>query len=985
VLNDNVLKNAIIFIGIFWLAKDEQPLVIPIASALLVLPFLLFSPLAGKWAQNYSKRKIYEKAKLFEIPIMVIAATGFYFQSIYAVMFAMLLMGLQSALYSPSKYGLIRDIGGVEGLSYGIGTMELLTFLGVLLGQVVAGIISDLPGNTILIVGLLMVVLAVMGWVSSKKIKVVEPEVTKIYDSVNPIKYFYQSFKWSKSIKGLNYTVFGLGGFWLVASLLQMNIYLHAPGYYGFSNTQTSIVMALIAIGIGLGCWVAGLLSKNRVEVGMVPLGGIGLSISMTIFATVDLSTTSFIILLVVAAFFSGFYKVPLNAWLQERVEGRKLGNILAYNNMVAFAFILAAAGIFGYYSTQFNTTIVFMVIAVISWIMTVITLLNIPAMMVRFIADILSKIYLKYEVTGLEHIPKKTGALLVANHQSLLDALIIVAAVPRMVRFVMARQLYEHPALNWLVRRLNMIPISSGSDRERLTEFNEICQREINEGHIVCIFPEGQISRIGHLLEFKKGIEHIAKGINAPVIPIQMDGVIGTPFSFETGNSSPIKRLSSFRKRIHIAIGKPIETEINSYLVRQQMQELNAETFQKRILPHHTLNYFLLKRAKELKAHQVLIESTGDSLTYQDVLNQANKIVSFLKKNTEEGAKVGVSLPNSKEGLITNIALSLTGNVVVNIPNAPTSAELQEIQVKQELPFLITSKSSDWNGELNGNLKVYFVEDILLQNSPGHASQSKIKSEQNKNNLAAVIYERNENGGLSEIPITHENVLATIKGLMQTHILGIDDKLLSMIPLHTYYGYIFNVWLPLLLGVKVIFNKEKYDPDTLAKTILKQKVNVLLANSSVIEELDGINENELWKTLDYVLTGIDPISSELKEKLREGYDLHVSKSLSFTELGTLISVNTPDYNLLDLAGNDLKQLGSLGSSFGRCVPGLAVKTVNPENFDEILGQDQKGILLVKGPAISNFEGQSNGKFHDGWYITGRLCAINSNGFITLM
>lgn len=491
VLNDNVLKNAIIFISIFWLAKEDRQLVIPIASALLVLPFVLFSPLAGKWSQTKSKQRIFETAKLMEIPIMGVAVLGFFTESIMVVMLAMLLMGIQSAIYSPSKYGLIRDIGGVEGVSYGIGTMELLTFVGVLIGQVLTGLISDLPGNSILIISIIMLVLAVVGWFSSKSISAVEPEpIKKTGDTINPIMYLYNSYSWSKSIKGLNYTIFGLGSFWLVASMLQMNIYVHAPQHYGMSNTQTSIVMALIAIGIGTGCWVAGIIAKNRVEIGMVPIGGIALSICLTIFATTELSSTNFIILLFIAAFFSGFYKVPLNAWLQQRVEGRKLGNILAYNNMVAFLFILIAAAIFGLVSSQFDTFAVFIFIAAISWIMTIITLVNIPAMMIRFIADAIAKLYFKYDITGANYIPQKSGGLLIANHQSMIDPLIIVAAVPRMVRFVMAREIYENPFIHWLVKRMNVIPVTTNLGKGRLEEFTRICQEEINQGIWFASFP---------------------------------------------------------------------------------------------------------------------------------------------------------------------------------------------------------------------------------------------------------------------------------------------------------------------------------------------------------------------------------------------------------------------------------------------------------------------------------------------------------------
>ena len=542
VLNDNFLKNFIIFVSILWLSEEDQGLVIPVASAMLVLPFVLLSPLAGRLAQVYSKQKIYEYAKLAEIPIMAVGVIGFLISSITMVMVALLLMGVQSALYAPSKYGLIRDVGGAEGLSFGVGTMELLTFMGVLSGQIIAGAVSDMSTGTSTSISFLLMGAAIFGYITSRRIKVVEEEPTDVVkDSIEPISFTYKTARWARSVKGLNTTVLGLGGFWLVAALIQMNIYEHAPIVYGLSNTGTAVVMALIAIGIGLGCFLAGKLSKHRVELGMVPLGGLGLSVILTIFATTELSLYPFVFCLFAAAMFSGFYKVPLSAWIQERVSGRQLGKALAYNQLMAFLFILIAAGLFGYVVNAYDTYMVFVVLAAVSWIMTIITIINVPAMMLRFVAYIITHSYFKIEIHGQEKLPLKSGALLVANHFSLMDPFLVVAAAPRMLRFVMDRKIYEYPLWNWLMKRLNMIPVGGRLDAAEREEFNKVCQQEVNSNHVLCIFPEGQISRIGHLLEFKKGIEHIAKGIEVPIIPIMIKGERGTLLSFDIGSSKPV------------------------------------------------------------------------------------------------------------------------------------------------------------------------------------------------------------------------------------------------------------------------------------------------------------------------------------------------------------------------------------------------------------------------------------------------------------
>ncbi|MCH8331209.1 MAG: MFS transporter, partial [Bacteroidetes bacterium] len=534
VLNDNFLKNLICFVGIYWLAEDQQSLMISIATALLVLPYILFSPLAGSIAKRYSKKRTVEIAKFLEIPIMLVAVVGFGIHSIHTVMAALFLMGLQSAIYSPSKYGLIRDIGGKEGISFGTGTMELFSFTAMLLGALFAGYISDQQSLMHLKLSVVTLGLATAGWLSSRRIKAVEhPPQNDKQESYNPVTFLIRSFQWSKRIKGLNAVMLALGTFWLMASMLQMNLLVYLPQSLGFSNTQTGLTMALVAIGIGLGCWVAGLLSFKRVELGIAPIGALGMSVCITMLVIMQASTMMVIGLLFLSSFFSGFFKVPLSSWIQDRVEGRKLGDILAYNNLTVFLFILISSILFAIVQPIFGSMAIFMSIAVISWVMFTIMLVRLPAWIVRFIALLLAHSIYRIKLRGKDKLPVHSGGLLVVNHLSYLDSLMVIAAAPRMVRFVMLKDIYESRFMNWFAKRLFVIPVAHKGGRKAIEEFNKLCQDEINKGHMVCIFAEGQISKNGQLLTFRRGIEYISAGINAPIIPIHLGNVSGSPLSF--------------------------------------------------------------------------------------------------------------------------------------------------------------------------------------------------------------------------------------------------------------------------------------------------------------------------------------------------------------------------------------------------------------------------------------------------------------------
>lgn len=373
VLNDNILKNLICFISIYWVAKGNESLIISLATGFMVLPYILFSPYSGFLSKTLQKQKIVFWAKLAETPIMLIAITGFWFENIYIVMGSMFLMGLQSTIYSPAKYGLIRDIGGEERISFGTGIIEMLTFLGVLIGTFLAGILSDLENMRLLIIGLSVISISLSGFISGWLIKAEESKpLQKNIKPFNPVTFIIRSFKWSTiNTSGLNYIVFGLSSFWLIGSLIQMNMLIHCPQSLGMSNTSTGIVMALVAVSIGIGTWLSGVISKKNVEVGLITIGGVGLATFTTIIFIFNPKEIYFIISIMLAAFSAGIMKIPMNAWMQANVKGRKLGDAIAYNNLMNFVFILMSAGIFGFIESSFNTRIVFMTIATLAWALT--------------------------------------------------------------------------------------------------------------------------------------------------------------------------------------------------------------------------------------------------------------------------------------------------------------------------------------------------------------------------------------------------------------------------------------------------------------------------------------------------------------------------------------------------------------------------------------------------------------------------------------
>jgi acyl-[acyl-carrier-protein]-phospholipid O-acyltransferase/long-chain-fatty-acid--[acyl-carrier-protein] ligase len=384
VLNDNFLKTLACFVCIAWVGKENESLVVALASAALVVPYLLFSPLAGRLATRYRKRQVVVWAKFAELFIMGVAAAGLMTRSTTTVLLSIVMMGLQSALFSPSKYGLIRETGGPEGVSYGSGAMEGVSFVGILTGTLLA---SFLAGSVpVRVLCLLLFAIALLGWLCSLTLKAGEGEPARGgRDTLDPARFARRMYLRAGEFRGLNWVVLGLAVFWMIGAMIQMTLIVYCRGDLGMSDLQTGIVMSLAAVGIGTGCYLAGVLSGKRVEPRLVPLGGVTTGALFLLLYLVPAGGWPFAAAVFLAAFCSGFFKVPLDAWIQARVPGQALGEMLAYSNQLSFLFMLVASGCFGLIERLLYTRFVFLFLGLLTLGITLLLLLNIKEMKPKF------------------------------------------------------------------------------------------------------------------------------------------------------------------------------------------------------------------------------------------------------------------------------------------------------------------------------------------------------------------------------------------------------------------------------------------------------------------------------------------------------------------------------------------------------------------------------------------------------------------------
>ena len=347
-LNDNYLKNIIYFVGVTWTLPEflSDSLLLTLISAMLVIPYLLFTPLSGRLAVIFSKQKVYMYCKLCEFPIILLACIALITHSIFFCVFSVFLMGVQSCLSSPSKYGIIKDIEGEEKIAYGNGMMEMMSFVGILLGTILGTMLSELV--SIWIICALMLLFTTISFITVYRLKIVEiPSEKPIFNTINPIKYMIESFRFAQKYKGINDAVLGSSIFWMIAGMLQLNLVIHCRQTLELSNIGTGLCMSSAAVGIALGCVFAGKILRSDNAFRMINIGLLAMNIFLLLIIVFNPNVYIFSLLMFGVTFFGGIFEVPCLAIVQRAPIGRIVGDMMAYLNFANFVLVLIGTAIF--------------------------------------------------------------------------------------------------------------------------------------------------------------------------------------------------------------------------------------------------------------------------------------------------------------------------------------------------------------------------------------------------------------------------------------------------------------------------------------------------------------------------------------------------------------------------------------------------------------------------------------------------------------
>ena len=560
--NDNVFKSSLLILIAFsasYQVAMEINALNNIAAMLFILPFFLFSALAGEIAEKYEKSMLIRRIKLFEIAIMVLASVAFYFSNVAGLLLLLFFAGVQSTFFGPIKYSIIPQHLKPSELVGGNAWIESGTFLAILLGTILGGLLTKMDNGPTWI-SVAIVIVSILGWLASRKIPTADAPSPDITIKFNPFTETWKTLKIVHEIRSVYLACLSISWFWFLGASYLTQLPNYTKTALNGDQTVVTLLLALFSIGIATGSLLCERLSGHKVEIGLVPLGSIGLTVfgaDLYFAHTLSTTTVDFMTFIAIPSNFrvlfdfimigvsGGLYIVPLYAMIQERCNPTKRSRTIAALNILNALFMVVSAVSAMIFLSILELTIpqFFLIIAIMNAAVAWYIYRTVPEFLMRFIIWVITHTMYRVKHTNLHNIPDEGPAILVCNHVSYMDALIIGGACRRPVRFVMLKPIYHLPVLHFVFSTAKAIPIHSKSiDPDTYhTAFDKISE-ELNNGEVVCIFPEGKLTTDGAVGTFKNGVEKILQRNPVPVVPMALKGLWGSFFSHKDGGALTTK-----------------------------------------------------------------------------------------------------------------------------------------------------------------------------------------------------------------------------------------------------------------------------------------------------------------------------------------------------------------------------------------------------------------------------------------------------------
>jgi acyl-[acyl-carrier-protein]-phospholipid O-acyltransferase/long-chain-fatty-acid--[acyl-carrier-protein] ligase len=997
-----------------------------IINAFILLPYILLFTPSGFISDKFKKVNVLRVTAAAAIPLTIIA-TWSYYQGYFYMAFALtLLLAVQSALNSPAKYGYIKEIFGKPNIARANAVVQTTAILAILAGTFVFSIIfhhylvaeslqhsmnraavlkAFAPAGFILI---LLSCLETFCTFNIPKKNAADPDSTYEIQKYARLVYLRRYLREIKGTPILLMCICGLALFWGINQVLLASYGAYLKEFAG--NPSVVFVQATLAvggIGILLGATYAGKVSRGYIETGLIPVAAIGLTIGLCIMPHI-ISHTAILILFLIYGIFGGMLVVPLNALIQFNAKDNHLGKVMATNNFVQNAAMLAFLIANVVYMSMGGDIIYFLhALFFFAVAGTFFALFALPQSLMRYLLYIIvSKIY-KFKVDGLDNLPSTGGVLLLGNHNSFLDWALLQIATPRPIRFVMERQYFEKWYLNWFLKRLRMIPISRGGSKEALEEVN----RALRNGDIVALFPEGRLSRNGQLGVFHAGFEIAAKDSGATIIPFFLLGMWGTMASYATPYYKHISKKR--QRRVSVTFGPGLPDSSTTAELKQKVIELSSVAWNNYTSTLGTISEEWIQRVKQLPHLKSVTDSLGTKLTSAQLLATVMYMNNQMGLELGEAQNLGILLPPGAAGIIGNLTALSLGKTVVNLnytageenfAHSLNDAEVKTIITARPFVKKLAAKGYDISKVIE-QCNIIYIEDykdattkakiarnyILVRLLPAFLLQRIILSDQDRTKAAAILFSSGSESRPKGIELTHHNILGNAKQISSVFNIQDRDVILSSLPLFHAFGLTATTLMPLVEGTPMVCHADPTDAVRIGRLVYKHKVTVMCGTSTFFG-LYCRNRKvlpQMFESLRLIVAGAEKLSDKIRLEFKEKFNKDIYEGYGATEVAPVASSNLPDVlNSDDWYVQSANKPGSVGLP----VPGTAIKIVDPDTHAELpIGDD--GMILIGGTQVMKGYLHNPEKTHEvliredhiTWYITGDKGHIDEDGFLTIV
>jgi acyl-[acyl-carrier-protein]-phospholipid O-acyltransferase/long-chain-fatty-acid--[acyl-carrier-protein] ligase len=1019
-LNDNMFRWLIIPIGQDLLGERGQDFVLSAGSICFLLPFVVLAAPAGFLADRFSKRSVMIGCKVAEIIIVALGVGAILLGNVYLMLIVLALLASQAALFSPAKMGSIPEIVRPDRISAANGLVGMTTMLAIIFGTMAGGYLYHwttlqpgtlgkvLPGHYHWwISALALIGVAVAGWVASLFIGQLQP--------VNPTRPLPRN-PFSETVRDLGLLVrhrplllaaLASAFFWSLGALSQVNIAkLAKPELVGNDQQFVGPLLAILMLGIGLGSLLAGMWSRGKVELGIVPVGAAGISVTAMLFLTVPHGNGHMLsaaygwsgFWLLALGMAAGMYDIPLQAFLQERSPPQERGVVMAAYNFLSFSGMLLSAAIFWLLASVLGLSarVIFLLCGLATLPVLACMLWRLPVQTLRFLFWRLSKIVYRVHLEGLENIPEQGGALLVSNHVSWIDGIMLMIYSPRPIRMIAYADYVEKGLVGWLARRAGAIAIVPGN-RRSVIDAIRTAREAIWQGELVCIFPEGGLTRTGLLQPFHPGFISILRGSPCPLVPVYLGGFWGSIFSF-SGGKFFWKMPRRIRYPLSIRFGVPLHYVTNVLPVRQAVEQLGLADLERQKREWLNLPRQMLRICRRNRFRVKVADSLGTELTGAGVLTRTLILRRILRRLLKADDRyVGLLLPPSVAGVVANAAVTLDRRVAVNL-NYTVSSEIMNDCIGQcGIRRVLTSRKMMERCPLKIDVEQLFLEDFLglvrttdklwagiatwllpiwlLERLLG---LTRIRPD----DLMTIVFTSGSTGSPKGAMLSHYNIGSNIDAFTEILDLRNYDVMLGMLPFFHSFGYTTTLWSVLALSPQVVYHYSPLEGRAIGQLCGRWRVTILVTAPTFLRCYLRRCEPEDFAALEVVITGAEKLPPKLADEFDDRFKVRPVEGFGTTELSPVVSCNSPP-------GRERADTpsGRKAGTVGLPLPGVSAKVVDLDTGAD-LGADKSGMLLVRGPNVMQgylgLPEVTAQVIRNGWYATGDVAVIDDEGFIRI-